>query len=109
MTNLARSPELLLPKDVGETDVLTFDYTDSLAEDELILSATVTITVVQGVDASPSAVLSGGAQIATPYALQRVIGGVRNVTYLVSCAAVTDDSRTLVVAGLLPVIAMGQP
>ena len=47
---ITREPELLLPLELGETDVLSFDYTDSLAAGETISSATVTVSVVEGVD-----------------------------------------------------------
>lgn len=108
MSNITRAPELLLPLELGETDVLTFDYTDSLETGETISSATVTISVVQGEDATPNAMKVGGAQASTPYALQKVSGGVRNTTYLCYCAATTSNGRVLVNAGLLPVIAFGQ-
>jgi hypothetical protein len=108
MSNITRAPELLLPLELGETDVLTFDYTDSLEAGETITSATVTISVVQGTDPSPDNLKIGGAQAATPYALQKVSGGVRNTTYLCYCAATTSNSRVLVNAGILPVIAFGQ-
>jgi len=106
---ITREPELLLPLELGETDVLSFDYTDSLAVGETISSATVTISVVEGVDPAPSALKIGAAQPSTPYVLQKVSGGVRNTTYLCYSAAVTSAGRTLVVAGLLPVIKFGQP
>ncbi len=108
MSNITRAPEWLTPFVVGETDVLSFDYTDSLVTGETIVSAVCTITVVSGTDASPVDMKVGTAQAATPYALQKITGGVRNTTYLCSCAATTSDGRVLVNAGILPVIAFGQ-
>lgn len=109
MANITRTFGDFLPKAVSETDVLTFDYTDSLAEDELILSAALTVTVEQGVDASPASILSGTSNRVTPLVLQQVAGGLRNVTYLIVCTATTDFGRVLVSAGRLPVIVPGQP
>jgi hypothetical protein len=109
MNSIARNFGSFLPKAVDETDVLTFDYTDSLTEDELILSAVLTVTVEQGADASPAAILSGAAEMVTPAVLQKIVGGLRNVTYFVTCAATTDLGRVLISAGRLPVIVPGQP
>lgn len=104
-----RAPENLLPLEQGETDVLTFDYTDSLETGETLVSGTVTLSVVQGEDPSPNSMRVGSAQASTPYILQKVGGGVRNTTYLCYCAATTSTGRVLVNAGILPVIAFGQP
>ncbi len=109
MLRISRSPELLLPKDVAETDVITFDFAESLGEDEVILGATVDVSVAKGLDATPMSIRSGSAQVATPVVLQQVVGGVRNTEYLLVCAATTDSGRILVVAGLLPVVSLGQP
>lgn len=106
---ITREPNRLVPLEVGETDVLTFDYTDRLVDAETIVSAVTTISVVNGTDPSPSGLLVGTTQVTTPYALQKVTGAVRNVTYLCYCAATTSTGRVLVNAGLLPVIAFGQP
>ncbi len=108
-STIPREPDLLVPLEVGETDVLTFDYTDRLVDAETIVSAVTTISVVNGTDPSPSGLLVGTTQVATPYALQKITGGVRNTTYLCYCAATTSTGRVLVNAGLLPVIAFGQP
>lgn len=108
-STITREPGLLVPLEVGETDVLTFDYTDRLVDAETIVSAVTTISVVNGTDPSPSGLLVGTTQVTTPYALQKVTGAVRNVTYLCYCAATTSTGRVLVNAGLLPVIAFGQP
>ena len=108
-STITREPGLLVPLEVGETDVLTFDYTDRLVDAETIVSAVTTISVVAVSLKNQSGLLVGTTQVTTPYALQKVTGAVRNVTYLCYCAATTSTGRVLVNAGLLPVIAFGQP
>lgn len=108
MTSITRSVQRLFPKDVGENDVLSFDYTESLVDDETVDSAVITVSTLSGVDASPSSMLSGSPQATSPFVLQAITDGVRNVEYLFYCKATTSSGRVLVAAGVLPVILSGQ-
>lgn len=105
-----RHPDQQPPLDVGETDVIDFDFSSSFASAGGFSTASRDISVVGGVDATPGNVLVGAMQISGTSVLCPVRGQVRNVTYLIRCTAVTNETvpRTLVSACLLPVVRLGQ-
>jgi hypothetical protein len=91
------------PVDPSEVRVLTFDFTDGLAEGETVFSADVEITVEQGVDTLASTRF-GNPDIQTPLVLIVVSGQIDGVDYHVKTIATTTNSnKILVLAKILPV------
>lgn len=95
-------------KDPGESVVLTYDFTLGIpAGKTLTGSPTVEISVRSGADANPTAVLAGGNSIASPLVYVPVTGGLDAVQYDVKVTvSTTDPHTTLVLAGVLPVVAV---
>ena len=91
------------PKLSGETRTITFDFTSDLAAGETISTETVTASVYSGVDASPSAVISGSASASGVVVSQKVTGGVVGVTYKLLCSITTSAAQTLDKVGLMAV------
>jgi hypothetical protein len=102
---MTRAAELLDPKDVGEIDVIVFNFTRRMKPGETILASPVVSCVAEtGADAAASAVLSQPAQVAGKMVLQEVVAGIEGVVYLVRCEAHLSSGRIVVLAGLLPVV-----
>ena len=95
--------QIFTPKQPGETLNIGFDFSDVLSPAETLVSATVTVSVLRGIDAHPENLKSGDAQILGTVASQFITGGVSDVTYLLSCSAVTSDPQTLINEGVLEV------
>jgi hypothetical protein len=89
-------------KDPSESITVTFDFS---AETTAVTAPTVTNSVMWSytTDPSPSAMLSGSAQVSGALVLQRVLGGVDLTNYGLRCQATAANGDTLVVAGVLPV------
>jgi len=119
--------QLFDSKDAAEKVVLTFDFSAAATTDAGALQSgetltgtpTVTVSVADGADASPSSVLNGagavssgpittdsGAIIPTGQAfLQPVQAGVAGVNYSIKVVATTTNSqKTLARVGVLPVV-----
>lgn len=93
----------------GETDNFSFEFTDDLASDETLSSATFACSVKEtyaGItaDASPSSRLSGSASVPTStddvgvthyYATQKVTGMLDGNRYILQATAITSTGRTL--------------
>lgn len=99
--------QLFPTKDPGESLDLTFDFSTNLpAAVSLNGTISVAVTVLEGTDASPSAILNGspavdstGTRVIVP-----VIGGLSGVLYEIKVtAASTISTIILVLAGALPV------
>ena len=88
----------------AETVIETFDFTSRLALAETISTAVTTATVYSGVDASPSAIVSGSATISGKTVTQAITGGVLGVVYLLKCQITTSLSQTLDLTAFLPII-----
>lgn len=92
-------------KRTGEQDVFSFDFKDVLATGEILTGTptyTVSISTETDVpDASPSALLLGGASITGAITNQTMIDGVDGALYVVSVSVGTDNSRTLEARALL--------
>ena len=93
----------LQPKLTGETRNETFDFISRLAVGETISTQVVAATVYSGVDASPSAVVSGSATASGTQVTQKLTGGVAGVIYQLICTITTSAGQTLQLAGLLAV------
>jgi len=88
----------------AEKIVLTFPYTKELSGATISPgSPAITVTTVKGVDANPSAMLNGAAQIAAGLVLQGVQGGLNEVSYHFVCQVDLSDGRRLIRAGTLQV------
>lgn len=82
----------LSAKDPLETVPLMFDFSALTAA---VNSATVTVSVRYGVDASPNAIKSGSPVINGATVKQLITGGVSGATYNVRCLASTPDGDFL--------------
>lgn len=94
-------------KDPAEKVILVFDFSPGLGTGET-LTGTITVTTATslGIDASPSAVLNGGAYFdATNKKIyQPVQGGTNFVNYIIKAiCATTNPSKVLALAAEMPV------
>ena len=81
-----------------------FDFLSDLPIGVTIDSATVTVAVVSGTDASPSSLKYGSPSISGAKVGQMFTGGVTGVIYSALCAATCSDSQILQQSGYLAVI-----
>lgn len=82
-------------KRVGDTEVLSVDYSKQLGAGETIISATWSVRVLSGVDAAPGNMLQGGSTTNGPKVSQMLTGGVAGVYYSPLCTALTSLGQTL--------------
>lgn len=97
------------PKRPVEIEILDMDYRRSLARSETIISATWTMTVVEGEDPAPEDMLSGDPVIEGTRVFHDVKGGLAGVTYKPFCLAVTSMGQELLLpdvngGGHLPIV-----
>lgn len=86
-----------------ESQVYSYDFVNDLASGETLTGLpTFTLTVFQGVDATPSSRLSGSAGINGSICSQRVAGLLGNVTYTLTCTVSTSLSNTLTLFSHIP-------
>ena len=90
-------------KFVNEIKPLSFDFSQVLASGETLSTSTCSVLVIDGVDANPSALLSGGTSIVSSTVYQQVQNGVSGVTYRLVVTVTTSSGSTLVALGDLPV------
>jgi hypothetical protein len=87
-------------KRVGETVVLTVDYTAILPTGVTIVSALWTNSVVpqlsNGADSSPGAMIDGAATISDAKVLNLITGGVAGLCYAPICTAMCSDGEVLI-------------
>ncbi|MCC6851044.1 MAG: hypothetical protein IT502_01930 [Rubrivivax sp.] len=100
--NLLR-PAVFAAKDPAEIVMLGFDFADALGAGVTITSQSVGVSVHAGTDAAPAALLSGPASAVGTRVVQRVVGGLAQVTYRVKAQIDASDGSRYVLAGLLPV------
>lgn len=92
------------PKDPIEKIWVTFSYGPGLEAGETVVSVELEVTLKEGVDATPAAILDGAAQLLSGgRVVQRVQAGVAGAAYQVRCAAATSSGRVLLLAGVVPV------
>lgn len=82
-----------------------FDFSKDLAAGDSVVSVQLLVTTVQGVDAAP-ALLSGAAQLKGARAFQQLQGGLAGCSYRIECRATTATNNLLVLARVLPVLAI---
>lgn len=92
------------PKLVGETASLVFDFASRLAAGETISTQVVAASVYSGVDATPSAIISGSATASGTQVTQKITGGVSGVIYELLCTITTSGGQTLQMATFLAVV-----
>lgn len=95
---------LSVPKKVGETANVTFNFQSSLAGGETISTQSVAASVYSGVDASPSAIISGSATASGAVVTQKITAGVSGVIYQLLCTVTTSLSQTLQQSSYLAVV-----
>lgn len=66
---------------IGETLNVSIDFLSRLQVGESVQTAAVSIQVFSGIDANPSAMLSGSPIISGSLVTQKVIGGLPGVVY----------------------------
>jgi len=79
------------PLEVGEIKDVRFDFSTEAASSTTLSAPTVTCAVLDGTDASPSAVLSGSPTVSGKEVVQRIQPGVVGCTYKLN-AFVSDSS-----------------
>jgi hypothetical protein len=94
----------LSPKDPAEAIYYGIDFAANLGTGETISSATASIRVTSGTDASAAAMLSGAAVIDGSIVKQKLINGVAGCTYQFGLTVVTSAGQTLVEGAPLRVI-----
>ena len=91
-------------KDPAEIVFVAFDFSGEIEEGERLTGTpVVTVSLLSGADANPSALLGGSAAIAGASVLQTISGGVDGAIYKLRCRAALDSGRVLVLASTLPV------
>lgn len=86
-----------------EVKSLSFDFSQVLASGETLSTSTCTVIVVDGTDATPSNLLSGGTSIIGNKIYQQVHNGTAGVIYRLIATVTTSAGNTLVALGDLPV------
>jgi len=79
------------PLELGEIKDVRFDFSSEAASSTTLSSPSVTCVVLEGVDATPSAVLSGSPSVSGKEVVQRIQPGVAGCTYKLN-AFVSDSS-----------------
>lgn len=80
-------------KKPSERESFAFNFAQLLPAGVTIASAVWTVTVVQGTDSNPSAMVSGSPLIQGSKVSQLIIGGVDGVEYCLSCQATFSDGQ----------------
>lgn len=98
------STQIFESKLVDETISLTFNFGSRLSAGETISAGGCAVEVFSGVDANPSALLSGAATLDGEDIIQQITGGLEGVVYLISCQADTSDNNVLINQGKVAVL-----
>jgi hypothetical protein len=94
------------PKRPTEQEYYGFDFAACLANGETINSnpaPVFTVTVVDGTDASSSALLSGSPVITGTVVSNLIVGGLNGVTYELACLVTTSTGQKIQLCETLPV------
>jgi hypothetical protein len=82
-----------------ESALFTFDFSQVLEPTETISTAVCTIIVMSGVDANADDMIVNAAIIDGQTAMQRIEGGVSEVSYRLVMTVTTSESNTYVGVG----------
>lgn len=85
---MTRTSTTLDPIDIGEVDVVTFDFASRLGN-ETIITATTEVVLMYGVDPTPGNFKIGSPQVSGAFVNQKVGNAVLNSHYDLRCTAVT--------------------
>ena len=91
-------------KFTGSTKSFLWDFLSDLAVSETLSTATVTISVYSGTDASPGSMISGAASISGSQVSQKLTGGVLGVIYEALCTVTTSLGQTLEQSSFIAVV-----
>ena len=84
-------------KRVAEVEYFDFDFTGDVPNNKDIDTQEVVVTVVSGVDASPSSLLSGSPLVTDTNkkksVSQLITGGLNGVKYLLTCNITDEDDN----------------
>lgn len=80
------------------------DFGPALGVGDTLASVLVSVTLLQGVDAAPGALLDGTAVLKGARVLQRLQGRISGASYLVKYRATTALGNVLVLRRVLPVL-----
>lgn len=89
-------------EDKDPADSITVEFDFSAEFTALVGTPTVQVTLIEGTDASPSAILLGGVTVEGAIARQRIQGGVSGALYGLQCTG-TNGTNTATIEALLPV------
>lgn len=92
------------PKPPTDTRSFAFDFLSEMAIGETISTKVVTATVYSGVDANPSAIISGAASSSGTIVTQLITGGVVGAIYDLLCTITTSLGQTLTQAAYLAIV-----
>lgn len=98
------SSTILPVKRQGDTRTEQFDFLSDLAVGETISTQVVACSVYSGIDATPSAVISGVASASGSIVSQKVTGGVIGVIYQLLVTITTSLGQTLTQNAFLTII-----
>ena len=91
-------------KDPSEAIFYGFDFAPLLGTGETISSATASMRVTQGIDASAAAMLSGAPSISAGIVKQKIVNGVAGAVYLFGLSIVTSAGQTFIESGPIKVL-----
>lgn len=91
-------------KDPGEAIYYGIDFAALLGVGETISSATASMRVTRGTDATPAAMLSGAAIIDGANVKQLIVGGTAGNVYQFGISIITNAGQTFVEAAPLQII-----
>lgn len=89
---------------VGEIAPATFDFTASMAATETISTQVVAASVYSGVDANPSALISGAATASGKTVSQVLAPAISGNIYQLVCTITTSLGKTLKQSSYLAVV-----
>lgn len=99
-----RQLQYLQPIFVGESDLVTFNFSRGLLAGERVTNRVVSITRRSGApDAAPQAMAQGLAEFDDTRVVQQIVPTVAGSRYLLRCDATLNTSRVLVAAALMDV------
>lgn len=89
-----------------ERITVEFDFGPALAPGDSVTGAQILIATVKGVDATPDALRYGGSLIKGARVFQQVHAGTGGCAYRIEARASTKNNNLLVLARVLPVVAL---
>ena len=97
--------KILPDKDYREIVPVTFDFTADIATAATVTVSSVSVALLNGTDATPSALLNGAATAAGAVVTQWIKDGVAGCSYKITCVVTASDGQTLTQTASVTVIA----